>query len=119
MSDEDENSANIDVDDDNDGSEDDEISKAEDGDADSVDSRSKTVPPSATSKKSNLSRKGSAKSQKSVVWSTGASSEKELIDEKSNEKGKGSGILGIISGTLYYNDRISILLPSFKKGKLL
>ena len=99
MSEKDDNSVTMDVDEENDGSGDDEASntsKADAEDTDSVDSRSKT----ATSKKSNLSRKGSAKSQKSVVWSTGASSEKELIDEKNTEPKKGSGILEIISGTL-------------------
>ena len=116
MSEQDDNSVAIDVDEENDGSGDDEASntsKADAGDTDSVDSRSKTVPPSATSKKSNLSRKGSAKSQKSVVWSTGASSEKELIDEKSNETKKGMSVLEIISGKLLRN--IFILFIKFYK----
>ena len=102
MSEEDEKSVKIGVEEDDD--EDVEEKETgdqenEDGDTDSVDSSSKTAPPSATSKRSAISRKGSGKSQKSVVWSTGASSEKELLDEEQPEKKKGS-VLQIISGRL-------------------
>ena len=102
MSEEDEKSVKIDVEeDDDDDVEEKETSdqENEDGDTDSVDSSSKTAPPSATSKRSAISRKGSGKSQKSVVWSTGASSEKELLDDEQPEKEKGS-VLQIISGRL-------------------
>ena len=102
MSEEDEKSVKIDVEEDNDDDvEEKETSdqENEDGDTDSVDSRAKTAPPSATSKRSAISRKGSGKSQKSVVWSTGASSEKELLDDEQPEKEKGS-VLQIISGRL-------------------
>ena len=102
MSEEDEKSVKIDVEEDNDDDvEEKETSNQEneDGDTDSVDSISKTAPLSATSKRSAISRKGSGKSQKSVVWSTGASSEKELLDDEQPEEKKGS-VLQIISGKL-------------------
>ena len=98
MSEEDENSVKIDVEDENEEGDESNDENQDERDTDSVDSKSKSVPPSATSKKSSLSRKGSAKSQKSVVWSTGASSEKELLDENESKKGKGGSVLGIISG---------------------
>ena len=101
MSEADETSVKIDVEENEDGNENDEQSNAnEDGleDTDSLGSQSKSVPTSATSVRSNLSRKGSAKSQKSVAWSTGASSEKGLLEDNNN--GKKGGILfkNILSG---------------------
>ena len=102
MSEADEKSVKIDLEDEMDESGDDERSNAneeESTDTASVVSKSKTAPPSANSNKTNLSRKSSAKSQKSVAWSTGASSEKELLDEQDDKKENKNAILGIISGT--------------------
>ena len=103
MSEEDETSVKIDVDDESEKEEASNDENEDAGDTDSVDDKSKTVPPSATSRKSNLSRKGSGKSQKSVVWSTGASSEKELLDDNEAKNGKGGSILGVISGKMNNN----------------
>ena len=105
MSEEDENSVKIDVEDENEEEEASNDEKEDEGDTESVDSKSKSVPASATSKKSNLSRKGSAKSQKSVVWSTGQSSEKELLDENKSEKKKGGSVLGVISGKFIHSKK--------------
>ena len=105
MSEEDENSVKIDVEDENEEEEASNDEKEDEGDTDSVDSKSKSVPASATSKKSNLSRIGSAKSQKSVVWSTGQSSEKELLDENESEKKKGGSVLGVISGKCIHSKK--------------
>ena len=103
MSEEDETSVKIDVDDESEKEEASNDENEDAGDTDSVDDKSKTVPPSATSRKSNLSRKGSGKSQKSVVWSTGTSSEKELLDDNEAKNGKGGSILGVISGKMNNN----------------
>ena len=105
MSEEDENSVKIDVDDESEKEEESNDETQDTDDTDSVDDKSKTVPPSATSRKSNLSRKGSGKSQKSVVWSTGTSSEKELLDDNESKKGKAGSILGVISGEMN-NERV-------------
>ena len=76
------------------------VDEEKQADNESVGGGSTVVPPSANSGKSGLSRKGSAKSQKSVAWSTGASSEKELISEIDKTKKGPNKILGLISGIL-------------------
>ena len=78
-------------------------------DSASVHSKAKTVPPSATSRQSTFSRKGSANSQRSAAWSTGASSEKELIDTP-HKGGGAKRMVGIVTGVYILNKYNSVLL---------